>query len=183
MDFVNDKKKQLSKTDKSNIGKIDKKIKNLCNKLNKTNYYYTTSSCSGRIILIKSLDKKSENVFLFRTHDKITFKLLKSALKKVDYNELVEYKLTTSILHVACKTFKDAEALVLKAKLAGWKHSGIMSSKRNMVELLSTESISFPIMNHKKILVDDNFLKLIVKESNKKLEKTWEKIKKLENLI
>ncbi len=58
-----------------------------------------------------------------------------------------------------------------------------MGGKRNMVELHSTESISFPIMENGKILVDDDFLKLIVKEANKKLERTWEKIQKFEKLL
>ncbi len=183
MGFNEEKKKQLNRKDRSNIGEWDERIKDLCNKLNKKDNYYTTSSCSGRIVLIKFLDKKSEDVFLFRTHDKIKFKEIKKAINNIHYNGLVEFKLSSCILHVSCKSFSDAEKLVLKGKLAGWKHSGIMSVKRNMVELLSTENISFPIMKNKKILVNDDFLKLIVKLSNKKLEKTWEKITRLENLI
>lgn len=184
MKFEDMKKKQLSKIDKSSIGKWDIKIKILCDKLNKRKEYYTTSSCGGRVVLIKSLDEKAENVFLFRTHEKIKFDELKKALKDIDYNGLIEFQQTTCILHVACKTLDDAQKLVNKAKLAGWKHSCIMTTgKRFMIELHSTEKISFPIISGRKILVDDNFLKLIVKQANNKLERTWDKIERLEKDI
>lgn len=184
MKFEDMKKKQLSKIDKSSIGKWDIKIKILCDKLNKRKEYYTTSSCGGRVVLIKSLDEKAENVFLFRTHEKIKFDELKKALKDIDYNGLIEFQQTTCILHVACKTLDDAQKLVNKAKLAGWKHSGIMATgKRIIVELHSTEKMSFPIISGRKILVDDNFLKLIVKQANNKLERTWDKIERLEKDI
>lgn len=184
MNFVQQKKKQLLKIDKSNIGKLDSKIKILCEKLNKRKEYYTTSSCAGRIILLKSSKGKIENGFLFRTHDKISFKELKKTLKDVDYNGLVEFQQTTCILHVACKTLNDAQKLVDKAKFVGWKRSGIMASgKRFVVELISTENIEFPIMNKGHVLVDDDFLKLIVKQANNKLERAWDKIDRLENSL
>jgi len=183
MTFEQQKIKQLSKSDKSSIGSWDEKIKGLCEKINKSKNYYTTSSCAGRIVLIKALDEKTEDVFLFRTHDKISFDELKKALNNIKYPGLVEFQQTTCILHVACNSLNNAQNLVNKAKIAGWKRSGIMGGKRNMVELHSTESISFPIMENRKILVDDDFLKLIVRQANKKLEKTWEKIQRLEKLV
>ncbi|MGV8152154.1 MAG: tRNA-wybutosine modification methyltransferase TYW3 [Candidatus Nanoarchaeia archaeon] len=185
MAFEQDKEKQLLGKDRSSIGSWDPKIKRLCEKINKSKRYYTTSSCAGRVVLIKLLDKKAKDVFLFRTHDKISFEELKKALKEAgeSYKGDVEFQQTTCILHVACLNFDDAQEIVNKAKLAGWKRSGIMGGKRNMVELHSTESISFPIIENGKLLVDDNFLKLIVKEANKKLERTWEKINRLEKMM
>ena len=183
MNFQEQKQKQLLKVDKSSIGGWDKKIKGLCDKINKSKKYYTTSSCAGRIVLIKSLDEKAENVFLFRSHKKISFSELKKALEGIGYNGLVEFQQTTCILHVACSSLSDAQSLVNKAKQAGWKRSGIMGGKRNMVELHSTENISFPIMEKGKILVNDDFLRLIIKQANKKLEKTWKKIENLKKEI
>jgi len=183
MTFEQAKQKQLSKIDKSSIGGWDFKIKNLCDRLNKSKNYYTTSSCGGRVVLIKALDEKAKDVFLFRTHKKISFNELKKALENIKYNGLVEFQQTTCILHVACESLNDAQEIVNKAKFAGWKRSGIMGGKRNVVELHSTESISFPIMENKKVLVNDDFLRLIVKQANKKLEKTWKKIQKFEKLL
>ncbi len=184
MNFQDQKQKQLSKEDKSHIGSWDKKIQKLCNKLNKKKDYYTTSSCAGRVVFLKGGFDKIENAFLFRSHEKVTFNELKKALEKIDYTSLVEFQQTPCILHVACKTIEDAQNLVNKAKESGWKHSGIMSTKKRvMVELHSTEKLEFPIMNNGKILINDDFLKLVVEEANKRLERVWEKIKRLERMI
>ena len=48
--FDSTKKDILNKKDKSNIGFIDGKISKLCNLINSKEDYFTTSSCSGRII-------------------------------------------------------------------------------------------------------------------------------------
>tara|TARA_Y100000034_G_scaffold29040_1_gene34925 strand:+ start:12690 stop:13250 length:561 start_codon:yes stop_codon:yes gene_type:complete len=186
MKFEDMKKKQLNKTDKSSIGGWDVKIKGLCNKLNKDKKYYTTSSCAGRIVMIKSLKEKAKDVFLFRSHEKIGLSELKKAFVMVGkkYKGLVEFQQTTCILHVGCADLKSAQSLVNKAKLAGWKHSGIMASgKRFMIELYSTEKMSFPVMDKRKVLVDDYFLKIIVDEANNKLERAWKKIEKLKKMV
>ena len=182
--FEEDKKKQLSRKDKSNVGSLDNKIKGLCDKINKKKNYYTTSSCAGRIVLIKSILGKDRDVFLFRTHKKISFNELKKALTKIKYEGLVEFQQTSCILHVACFSLEDAQNIVDKAKFTGWKRSGIMATKkRNVVELHSTESMSFPVMVNNKVLVDDEYLKLVVKEANNKLERVWWKIEKLKRLV
>ncbi len=181
--FNEGKKKQLSREDKSNIGEFDSRIAELCNKINSETNYYTTSSCSGRIVLLKASEEKQPNAFLFRAHDKISFLKLKKALEKIKYDGLVEFQQTSCILHVACMSLQDAQELVTKAKLAGWKRSGIMSGKRFIVELHSTENMSFPIMNNRTILVDDNFLKLIIEIANNKLKRAWKKIEKLKSMI
>ncbi len=183
--FQQAKKEQLSKSDKSSIGSWDSKIKELCNKINKKKNYYTTSSCGGRVVLLKYSDVKQENAFLFRTHEKISFKELKKTLEDIGkkYQGLVEFQQTSCILHVACLNLSDAQSLVNKAKESGWKRSGIMGGKRNMVELHSTESMSFPIMDKEKILVNDDFLKLIVIQADEKLERVWKKINRLKEMI
>jgi tRNA wybutosine-synthesizing protein 3 len=183
--FLESKKKQLSREDKSSIGSWDKKIASLCNKINKKKNYYTTSSCAGRIVLLKYSDKKIEDAFLFRTHEKTSFNEIKKALEKIskEYDGIVEFQQSCCILHVACLTLKDSQKLLTFAKESGWQRSGIIGGRRNMVELHSTESMCFPIMNNGKLLVCDDFLKLAIEIANSKLERTWEKIKRLEKLI
>ncbi|MDP2925069.1 MAG: hypothetical protein Q8N99_01730 [Nanoarchaeota archaeon] len=182
--FLIQKQKQLSKRDKSNIGEWDKKIIVLCDKINKKKNYYTTSSCSGRIVLLKYSDKKLKDAFLFRTHDKIGFKQLKDALSGININGLVEFQQTSCILHVACRTINDALNLIKLAKEAGWKRSGVMAGgDRFMVELHSTEQISFPVAKDGKILVDDDYIRMIVDIANSKLERVWNKIERLKKLL
>ncbi|VVB78313.1 tRNA(Phe) 7-((3-amino-3-carboxypropyl)-4-demethyl wyosine(37)-N(4))-methyltransferase [uncultured archaeon] len=183
--FLEGKKKQLLRDDRSSIGSWDSKISGLCNKINKKKNYYTTSSCAGRVVLLKYSEVKQEDAFLFRTHNKISFNELKRALEKaiLVYPGMIEFQQSCCILHIACLTLNDAQIILTKAKEAGWQRSGIIGGKRNMVELHSTESISFPIASNGKVLVDDNFLKLIVLESNNKLERVWKKIGRLKDLI
>jgi len=183
--FDKRKKDALSKADKSSIGGWDSKIKGLCEKINKSDDYYTASSCAGRIVLIKNVLKKGPGLFVFRTHDKIKLNELKKALSNYNGSEGLVYKQESCILHVACRDLDDAKKLLRLAQESGWKQSGIISigSNRVVVDLRSTEIISFLIHDGKKILVDDDFLKALVKESNEKLERTWAKINKLSKLI
>ena len=49
------------------------------------------------------------------------------------------------------------------------------------MELISTEKIETIISKNGKLLIGENYFKILIKEGNKKLEKTWEKINKLYN--
>jgi tRNA wybutosine-synthesizing protein 3 len=178
----------LSKIDKSSIGKWDKKIIRLCNKINKLKNFYTTSSCSGRALLMIDQDKKGENLFCFISHDKISFKQLKeeleNLLKNKKINQRIKFKLEPCILHIACKELADTKIFFEKGKEAGFKRLGIIGTSHGFTfELNSTEKLEFPIIEKNRLLVDDDFLKLIVEDSNKKLEKSWEKLDKLEKLL
>jgi len=217
--FLQRKKDILSKLDKSSKKIWDLKIINLCDKINKNSNYYTTSSCSGRIVLMLDSEKKEEGLFIWISHDLINLKELKEVLEKIALSpqpspqppalkiinnkknliknkelivnnkqltkdSLFKFKQEPCILHVACEKLEGAQILLNKAKLAGWKKSGIIAfGKRFICELNSTEKIEFPIIKNKKLLVDDEFLKLIVEKSNANLKKCWEKIEKLEKIV
>ena len=180
--FIQRKKAILSKLDKSSIGEWDEKIVELCHKLNRSNNYYTTSSCSGRIVLMIDQEKKSPGLFLAVSHDLISFDWLKKNLEKIE-NKVVKFKCEPPILHVACKDLENASKLLEKAKKSGLKHSGINALGKNIIlELNGSDKLEFPIIKSK-ILVDDNFLKLIVKQSNEKLKKSWKNILRLQKSI
>jgi len=183
--FIQRKKAVLSKLDKSSIGKWDKKIKNLCEKVNSASNFYTTSSCSGRIILMIEQDKKGNDLFLKTWHDKINFKDLKKELNKLSHKkEIIKFKLEPPIIHIACRDLKNATEMLEKAKYIGFKRSSILTCDKNIIlELNSSDRLEFPIIKNGKILVDDVFLNLIVRISNEKLEKGWLKIKKFEKTV
>jgi tRNA wybutosine-synthesizing protein 3 len=183
--FLQRKKDVLNKLDKSSAGKWDAKITSLCRKINLKENYYTTSSCSGRVILMIDQEKKGEDLFLFVSHEKISFNRLKKELElALKAGKNVKFKEEPCILHISCKTLEDAEIFYEKGKLAGWKRLGIIGTRNGFTfELNSTEKLEFPIIQNGKILVDHNFLKIITEDSNKKLEKNWLKIKKLSKII
>jgi len=185
--FLKRKRDILSKKDKSYKGFWDKHISKLCDRINLSNNYYTTSSCSGRVVLMIDQEKKGRDLFKKVYHEFISFEELKKDLNCIlneCKNKKIKFKLESCALHVACRTFEDAQELYNKAKLSGWKKSGIISSgSRFMVELTNTDKLEFPIIRKGKLLVDDEFLKVIVDEANKKLKKGWNRIKKFERVI
>lgn len=178
--FERRKQDVLSKKDKSSIGEWDEHIVRLCEEINLNENYYTTSSCSGRIIIMIDQDKKAPGLFEFVSHDLVDFSRLKEEISKIKEDSNLKFKQESPILHVACKTLEDAEELLKKAQVAGWKRSGIISLGKNIVvEMISTEKIEFPLFKDGKLLVDDGFLEIVLKKSNENLEKGWEKIERL----
>jgi tRNA wybutosine-synthesizing protein 3 len=180
--FLQRKTAVLSKLDKSSIGKWDKKIINLCKKINSLPDFYTTISCSGRAILMVQQDKKGKDLFLRTWHEKISFNELKKALNEfAKMKRIVKFKLEPPIIHVACRDLNKATEMLEKAKYIGFKRSSILTCDRNIfVELNTSDRLEFPIIKNSKILVDDEFLKLVVGMSSQKLENGWGKIQKLE---
>jgi tRNA wybutosine-synthesizing protein 3 len=173
--FLQRKRDLLSKEDKSSKGGWDKHIENLCNKINESDDLYTTSSCSGRIVIMIDQEKKGENLFLFVSHEKVDS--LKDIISNLDLSKDVKYKVDPCILHVACKDIDSAKELLKKALLSGWKRSGIMTFGKNIIlELNATDKLEFPLARKGKILVGEDFLEVVLSESNKKLEKSWKKI-------
>ena len=186
--FEQSKIGSLSRGDKSFIGKWDSRIVELCESINNLENYFTNSSCSGRIVLIKDNIEKTHGLFLFLSHDLLDFGNFKKELEMIRIKNcegIINFKQEPAILAISCKTIEDAFKLVEKARYLGWKRSGLMaySEKRYVVELMCTEHIDFPIISNGKILVEDIFLKLIVEKSNENLERTWEKIEKLKKEI
>ncbi len=181
--FLQQKQGVFSRKDKSSIGELDEHILKLCEIINLKENYYTTSSCSGRIIVMIDQDKKGPGLFKFVSHDLVEFKELKKEIEKIKERDL-KFKSEPPILHIACKTLEDAEKLLKKSQESGWKRSGIISIGKNVVvEMIGTEKIEFPFMKDGKVLVDDNFLKIVLEKANKNLEKAWSKIERLENSL
>ena len=180
------KKGQFKRIDKSDEGNIDRKILSLVDKINKKEGYYTTSSCAGRVVLMVGQEKKQEGLYLFKSHEKISpgefRKAISSSAKK--HGGLVYFKMESCILHIACKSLQGAQELLDRAKMAGWKKTGIISAGRRIVcEISSTEKMEMPVADKGRALITGILLKIILKEANIKLERTWKKIKRLEKLL
>jgi len=178
--FSQRKKDILYKIDKSSKGSCDSRISKLCDKINKSDSYYTTSSCAGRIVVLIDQEKKASNLFKFVSHDLIDFSNFWKYLPKGQMKLDLKFKQEPPILHVACESFEDAKKLLRIAQVAGWKRSGIISSgERVMLELNATDKLEFPLMQKGRMLVEDEFLKVVIKKANENLKKGWKKIEKL----
>ena len=179
--FNTNKKNYLKKIDKSQKGEIDKQIKPLIKLINSKKDYYTTSSCAGRILLIEiSKPRKTASKWLFTSHNKVTFKQIKN-IKLTKKN--IWFKQEPFILHVMCRDLQSAQKLVNIARFVGFKRSGIQSIKSNFVEISSSEFLDTIIAKNGKWLIGDDYLKILIKEANKKLSENKNKIKKFYNKI
>lgn len=183
--FYHSKKVFLSRLDKSKKGSIDRKIKGLCSRINRLKDYYTTSSCSGRIVIIKIGKRKNEHKWLYVSHSRITKEFRK--IEKIFTEMWQDRKLLKAcwirfepaILHVSCRTIDDAQKLLDLARNTGFKLSGIISAKKNIVEIRTSERLDVPVA----AVLDIFALDTVVSEANKKLEETHEKIKRLSKKI
>ncbi len=106
--FEKSKKEHLNKLylpDKSRKGKVDEPIKSLINSINKLNNYFTTSSCSGRTLIMINNEKRHEVKWLFVNHEKTTFEQIEKIIKdnSKQTEDIIWFKFEGFIIHVACK--------------------------------------------------------------------------------
>ncbi|MEM1577551.1 MAG: hypothetical protein QXM27_00840 [Candidatus Pacearchaeota archaeon] len=182
--FLNEKKQALGKKDKSSKGKIDKKIKDLINLINSNPFLYTTSSCSGRILIMKEKGKKERKVILKSWHDKIEVRDLVNFLKKIREKDIIYFKFEPFILHIISFDYDLAAKIVSLARNIGFKRSGFYYGKRRwaIIEIRGNDILAVPIYKNK-ILIDEKNLEIIINETNKKIDRNYEKIKKFKEKI
>ncbi len=175
--FDKRKKDTLAKKDKSKKGGVDKDIKQLVDTINSLSDYYTTSSCSGRIMLIeKKTNRKDLAKWLYVTHGKGVFKKLLQSLDPVP-KDYVWFKQESVIIHVACRSIEDASKFLKIARTSGFKRAGIISTgQRVITEIIGTENIETIVSKDNELVVDKDYLKILLKEANKKMELNKKKI-------
>lgn len=169
MDFEKEKREFLNKIDKSKKGSIDNDILNLIKKINSLKDYFTTSSCSGRIILMDS-QKKSIGACLFKSHKPV---------KRLDIAQDCWFLQEPVIIHIRCKDLKAAKKMLAIAVSSGFKKSGIISLNKIILEIKSSEKMETFLTRN----IDKNYLNVLIKKANEKLLKSKEKIKILEKKI
>lgn len=182
--FLKHKQDFLKKIDKSKKHSIDKEIKKLIKKINSLDEYYTTSSCSGRIVLLEKKSEKKQDVnWLFKSHNKISLNDVLKALKILPDND-IWFRYEAAIFHIACRNIENAQKLINIARSVGFKRSGIQSTRKKVtVEIISSDCIDTIIARKGKLLVDRLYLKTLANEANKKMRKNRYKIRKLESSL
>ena len=168
-------------TDKSPKGFLDAPIVELVNLLNSHKDYVTTSSCSGRIVLYATLEKK----WILAEHKSVQFDTVILALEKyksetqanlhIDNDFPILFKHEPFIMHVQCSSLESAENLLHVALKAGYRESGIVLGKKIIVAVRTTAGIlEVPLDLHTFKTTQDNaatderalpFLQYIVKQA------------------
>ena len=167
--FDNEKQQALRKLatiDKSKKGSLDTLMAPILTLLNRHPNYYTTSSCSGRIMVLETMKgrRKDQTAWLYTTHSLARKKDILSSLSPPPYHpssshsshsppsssseseRTIWLKQESAILHVACRDIPCAERLLEIVRNTGFKRAGIIAtSRRVMLEIIGTDAISVPL--------------------------------------
>ena len=200
--FTKEKTDFLSKKDKSRKGSIDKDIAKLINEINSKNGFYTTSSCAGRIVLLEMKSrKKNDCSWIFAKHDKVKFNeinkaLIKHSIKNNFNNEKfnknksnkknnyeIWFKQQPLILHVACRDLESAKTFLEIARKI-FRRAGIIgvTDRKITIEIIGSEHLE-TIVKDKNFIVNENYLKNLVKYANRNFEENKRKIGKFLKII
>lgn len=186
MTFDKQKQKYLADLDsglrdKSKKGFIDAEIKELVAVINNHPHYYTTSSCSGRILLYStSLDrKKNETEWIFVSHQEVLLSDIAEKLKHLS-SGIVFFRFEPMILHIVCRDLDNAEKLLQVCNSAGLKHSGAISlGERIVVEIIGNDRLDAPVAKDGTLLITPEGISHYVTDANEKMKRNLERIERL----
>lgn len=182
--FINEKNQCLRKSDRSLKGSLDKPIELLVTAINQSDNFYTTSSCSGRIVLVSSEPKKlkSQNQLIFVSHTIIeeSENLLQILTNPTTNFQLVTLKFESFILHIRCKSLEYARTLLRCSIDAGQRNSGlnISNSGHITVAIRNTLDLEVPLIINNKLMVSEDYLRELITIANEKLISNFEMIQR-----
>ncbi|XP_051556983.1 tRNA wybutosine-synthesizing protein 3 homolog [Myxocyprinus asiaticus] len=178
----------LSKCDLSKKGSVDHDISHIVSFINSHDQYFTTSSCSGRMILIDGVsdcpDVQKQNCsWLFVTHQKCQNKDVVTGLEK-SVGEAT-FKFEPFVLHVQCKHLEDAQLLHTVAINSGFRNSGITVGKKGKIIMAvrSTHCLEVPLSHRGKVLISDEYLDFLVGVANEKMEENLKRIERFNDCL
>ncbi|KAF3698873.1 tRNA wybutosine-synthesizing protein 3 -like protein [Channa argus] len=175
------KKQCLNKLDLSKKGSVDQDIEHVVSLLNSCEEYFTTSSCSGRIILIdgapESSDVQKQNcVWLFVSHKTCTSDDLMTAVAKSSGDAVLKFE--PFVLHVQCRRLEDAQLMHSVAINSGFRNSGLTVSKTGKIitAVRSTHGLEVPLSHEGKLLVEHKYINFLTQIANQKMEENLRRI-------
>jgi len=170
-------------------GRVDPGVKRLLDALNKYDRFYTTSSCSGRIQInsYRLPGDKFDIVVVAKWHREVKSGEVEEAVERGLERglECIWLGVHPPILHVAARDLLSALDLLLTARYAGFKHSGIQGVRpdRVVVELACSERLETPLILDGEWVVERSRLPAIVGVANKLLARSRQKLAKLTRLL
>ena len=168
--FSIQKQARLSRDDYSKKGSVDEKIASLVKAINDEDDYCTTSSCSGRIMLYYEGKSKNRTIWVFVSHNPVDASEIRKELEKLRWGQqtaVLWFKFEPLILHISCKGIESAQKMIDMGKQAGFMKSGIMDTKKMVVEIRGADLISAPL----KADAESSYIELLVSEANRKMKR------------
>ena len=182
-EYLDAKEKALQKLATATADhKVDEKILPLLTILNRVEGIYTSSSCSGRIVLLQipRIGDKKRAEFLGIWHGTISPSEITLAATKATQG-LLWLLAQAPILHIGVQTSQLGDLLVKTAVSSGFKNSGIKSTgKKIVLELSSTERLDAPIGRDGRLFCEKEYLHLLTEIANEVIERSQEKLIRFE---
>ena len=164
---------------------VDEDIIELLDLINSLPFAYTTSSCSGRIMLIDipPSEKKFESYRLARWHQVINFETFWNTIKEYKPKGTLWLKVDSFIIAFAVNSIDWASYFLKLARLMGLKYSGIRSINLKgeyvILDVASTEHVHLPVSDGEKgILINEGYARYVFNVAVKKLKKTKKRLEK-----
>jgi len=170
--FEERKKKALEKLNEAIKNReVDEPIKDFLIKINEYKNVYTTSSCAGRIIVLVDKGNKKDSFFVGKWHDLVRAEIVWNRIVEYSKESLVWLKQEPFILHIVCKKLKDAANIIKIARDVGFKHSGIISMKKEKIvcEINGIDRVEIPAVINGKIVISKDFFYDLIDFMNSKL--------------
>ncbi|XP_035027479.1 tRNA wybutosine-synthesizing protein 3 homolog [Hippoglossus stenolepis] len=175
------KKQCLNKMDQSKKGSVDQDIEHVVSLLNSREEFFTTSSCSGRTILIDGAPEsggvqKQNCTWLFVSHQKCTSEDLMSGLEKSSGDAVLKFE--PFVLHVQCRRLEDAQLMHSVAVNSGFRNSGLTVGKTGKIitAVRSTHGLEVPLSHEGKLLVGHEYVNFLTQTANQKMEENLRRI-------
>lgn len=200
LQFANEKRQALeAKFDRSKKGDLDEAIRPLVEMINADDRYYTTSCCSGRVIVSgevtasrelapeldsrKTTTKKKGTEWIFCAHqagdwhaDRITDLLLEKedGEEPAAKYESVIFKFEPVIFHIRAIDLEAASVLLQAGLKAGFRNSGMVTSSSSstssvLVALRHTLQMEAPLVVDGRAIFTKAYVDELVKVSNRKM--------------
>ncbi|XP_046569613.1 tRNA wybutosine-synthesizing protein 3 homolog [Haliotis rubra] len=173
--------------DLSRKGSIDAPIAHLVKLINEQSNYFTTSSCSGRILMFEqdtgNRVKKKGCKWLFTSHDVVQPEEVVSSLGSLDGDAV--FKFEPLVLHVQCRSVEDAQSLHACAVASGFRNSGITIGSRGKIitAVRSTHSLEVPLSKDRRLMVSHEYLKFLTDCANSKMQENLTRIKRFHDNV
>ena len=164
-------------------GLVDEDIIDLLDIINSLPFAYTTSSCSGRIMLIDipPSEKKYESYRLARWHSPISFEEFWGTIISYKPFGTLWLKVDSFIVAFAVDSIDWASFFLKLSRLIGLKYSGVRSIQPSfdhvMMDIMSTEHVHLPVADREKgVLIEKEYARYVYDISIHKLKKTKKKM-------
>lgn len=169
------------------IGYLDEDILDILRKLFEFEDLYTISSCSGRITFIDGnlpWERRGSSI-IFKKHQPIRLEELLEILNVPTLRRLW-LVVTGPIIHVSALNMRSARKILMIAREAGMKHSGILSMNKEkgiIVELKTGIRLTHLLKIGQHTLLKENEAEEIVRVANESLVEGKKKLNKLRELL